>query len=469
MADEKLERYRYLELKRKRDQGSFDSPYVSGEPSLSPDVPGNTKYAEDVLPTLGAIGMGAAVGSSLGPFGTIGGAAVGGFTGQGATNLIRGARGHPVPETISSSLEESGMEGLKQGGAALLGESVGPFLKGVGKLTGMGSGVVTGASGAVTRAAEAGVAGGKAQAALIKTMRGSVSEKSVANDALESLQTIKRIRAKEYVKGMEETLGKSFQNKIDLTPIKTELDDLLNSYHIGRNADGTMDFSRAALDDPAIADVKRIAEIVDDWGNKPGDNTIRLLDILKRKVDDFWSPSSEARAFVTGLRNKIKETIINKVQKYEEVTKRYHDASELIDDVSSELSLGSNAKAGTIVRKLKQALRQNFDLRKEFVDTLDKAGKRNIMDKIAGIELNPIAPKGLSRAVAAGTAVGAPFVNPAALLSLPFYSPRIAGETALKIGQASRFLSPLKPAVTSMVQAEIGRRRLGLPFYPDEE
>jgi len=348
-----------------------------------------------------------------------------------------------IPQTLGAIGTEVAAQAVSPESVILAGamRGVAPIIKPAIKLAGKGIGelwgMVTGAAGAVTKAAQAGLKGGEAQKALIGTMRGTVSEKQVANDALDSLAEIRRKRGRKYVKQMESIYKTSFQKKIDLTPIKTELDDLLDSYNIARSKTGAMDFSRAALDDVSANDVKRIAKLVDEWGMKAGDNTVKGLDILKRRIDDFYSPSSEARAFVTSLRNKVKKTITDKVPKYKEVTKDYAEISDLIHDISSELSLGPKAKAGTIVRKLKQALRQNFDLRKEFVETLDKFGNLNLMEQIAGIELAPLLPKGLSRAVATGT-LGASYLSPSVLATLPFYSPRLAGETALKFGQASR-------------------------------
>lgn len=374
-----------------------------------------------------------------------------------------------LPQTLASiggeflsdavSPESVGMAGL---GTAL------PLIGGVAKFAGKGigglSGMITGSSGAVTKAAGAGLEGGTAQKALIDAMRGTVSEKQVANDALDSLSAIRKARGKAYTEKLETIYADSFQKKIDLTPIKTELDDLLNSYNIGRSKKGVMDFSRAALDDASAKDVERIANLVDEWGTKSGDDSVKGLDILKRRIDDFYSPSSEARAFVTSLKNTVKKTIVDKVPEYKKLTKGYQEASDLIHDVSSELSLGANAKAGTIMRKLKQALRQNFDLRKEFVETLDKYGNKNLLEQTAGVELNELLPKGLSRLAATGT-LGASAFNPSALATLPFYSPRLAGETALKVGQGARMASKLAmPLVRQPIKAGIGlellRRRL---------
>jgi hypothetical protein len=228
-----------------------------------------------------------------------------------------------------------------------------------------------------------------------------------------------------------------------------------------------MDFSRAALDESSANDVKRIAESVDSWGTQPGDNTVKGLDILKRKIDDFYSPSSEARAFVSSLKNKVKSTIVDAVPEYASMTKKYEQASETIKDISKELSLGPNSNSGTVMRKLKQSLRQNFDLRKEFVSQLDKAGKGHIMESIAGAELNPMMPRGMMRAVAGGDILaGIGMHRPEMMAALPLTSPRLMGEAALKAGQATRLATPF---FNNVPASSIGMRSAMYPFDLNNE
>lgn len=355
--------------------------------------------------------------------------------------------GYPLPATLMSLGAEFGNLSPENMALNVGGEAFGrigfPILgRAAARGVGEAEGLLTGSQGAVVEAARAGEAGGKAQQALIESMRGTKSERAVAKDAVESIQQMKRARGKEYRATKDWIEGANFQKKIDLSPIRKKLDDLLDDYNVVRNKDGTMDFSRAALDDTSITDVERMAKTVDSWGTKPGDNTVKGLDILKRKIDDFYSPSSEASAFTTQLKNEVKGTIVKAVPEYAGLTKKYQKATELLDDISSELSLGPNAKAGTVIRKLKQTLRQNFDLRKEFVETLDKAGKKDLIQHIAGIELSPFMPKGLSRVVAGGTALAAPFTNPWMVAGLPAMSPRLAGEAALLTGRATRKIGP---------------------------
>lgn len=454
----------------------FEGPSTSGTPPLNPTAPGNTYAAEDIIPPASAMvgsGLGALTSPVTGPLGPIAGAVSFGLAGESARNLIRGYRGKSVPATPMESIADSGGEGVRQGAAAALGLGVQEAIPGVAKAIGAGAGnvggLMTGSGGALKEAAKAGFEGGKPQAALIDSMRGSVSEKSIANDALDALQAVKQARSKAYVSKMEKLQGDTFQKKIDLTPIKTKLDDLLNNFNIKRGVDGALDVSRAAADDPAVNEIARIAKTVDDWGSQAGDNTVKGLDILKRKIDDFYSPSSEARSFVVQLKNSIKSTITDKFPKYSEITKGYQNASDVIDDITGELGLGPNAKAGNIVRRLQRSLRNNNDLAKEFVDVLDKVGHKNLSPKIAGSVLDQWMPSGLIGQGAGAAEVGSAVLgHPASLLGAPFLSPRIMGESALKVGQAARFASPLNKATPQVIQGLIGAKRAKFPPFNDE-
>lgn len=306
------------------------------------------------------------------------------------------------------------------------------------------SGMMTGTGGMPREAFLAGREGGAAQKAFTGVMRGEESMGSVADDAIDAFEQIKTARGKMYSDKLSELQAKYYPTQIDYTGIKTKLDDLLDKFNIVRKKNGKLVTKMSAIDDTAVSDIERITKTVDEWEKLPGGKTFKGLDILKRKLGNYYSPNGQARAFVSGLASEIKKTIKRAVPEYTDLVKPYEEVTNVLNDIKAELSLGG--KSGTIERKLRQTLRPNFELRKEFVDILEKAGKKDIIAKIAGAEANQWMPKGLMRAVAGGNVLGATFLhNPAMLSGLPLTSPRIAGETALKIGQASRMFSPQGP------------------------
>ena len=103
--------------------------------------------------------------------------------------------------------------------------------------------------------------------------------------------------------------------------------------------------------------------------------------------------------------------------------------------------LGRTAAADTALRKPQSVMRDNvnanFGSRLRLLEKLEKAGYSLLLPKLAGQDLQPIAPKGIAR-VAAGTNVlsqATELANPQTLALLPLTSPRLMGEGALAAGR----------------------------------
>ena len=105
------------------------------------------------------------------------------------------------------------------------------------------------------------------------------------------------------------------------------------------------------------------------------------------------------------------------------------------------LSLGNNAAADTILRKLQSTMRNNvnanFGARLKLLEQLDEASGYFLAPRIAGQSLSSITPRGLQAVSATGTGVAGVYTNPATLAALPMFSPRLMGETARGVGRVS--------------------------------
>jgi hypothetical protein len=88
-----------------------------------------------------------------------------------------------------------------------------------------------------------------------------------------------------------------------------------------------------------VKDLKDMYDQIMKWGSKPEDITPMGLDMLKRNLDQFYSPKSDVRAFTTSARNKVKDLIVKNVPEYAEMTKGYSEASNLIKDIESNLMI----------------------------------------------------------------------------------------------------------------------------------
>jgi hypothetical protein len=202
-------------------------------------------------------------------------------------------------------------------------------------------------------------------------------------------------------------------------------------------------------------DIKEIVDRVSRFGSEKGDNTVSGLDALKRQLDDFYSESSQARAFVASLRSDIHKTITKAVPEYEEMTKGYHEASVLIKNIESGLLLkkpqgGGRITADRTLRYLTSSMKDNFALRRDLVQVLGVKADQDLSGQIAGYTMRSIVPLGLAGTGPAmvGEAALAHFVNPWFWPVLAASSPRASAEFLRVFGKALVQTKGLSPLVT---------------------
>lgn len=438
------------------------TPVAQGMPtnvSQLQDPSAAVRSIAEVLPAIGAIG-----GSSLGAFSPIpGSTAIGGALGYtGMKNLKRTILGEPV--NIDTAVQDVN-EGMIQelGGKAistaakLTGKAIGGVAKQfLGKTTGAGPG-------AIEEAVKAGEAETPVknlfnkvvgrpveQTAFTKAMRGAIPKEQVVGDALEALKQVKDLRSNAYRSELAK-LSKDKTN-IDITPIQDKLKKLLSQYNIKITNDG-LDFSRSAIDRQARNSVKEIVDDVSGWGTQADDLTPLGLDTLKRRLDDFYTDSSNAGAFVTAIRNSVKDTITQSVPKYAIMTGEYASATKQIRELEKSLMLGKDKTADQILRRLTSSMRENFDMRREMVDILGSKGGKDLAGEVAGYAMNQPLPKGLVGPLAMGGAGVASYINPSFLPLLATASPRTVGEFLKVFGSASREVKAVAPYIRRGIAA----------------
>jgi hypothetical protein len=243
------------------------------------------------------------------------------------------------------------------------------------------------------------------------------------------------------------------------TPFKNKITELLYKYGVRPGEKGALDFSRSTVDKSAQKDIKEIVTMVRGWGSKPNDNTPIMLDTLKRRLDDFYSDSNNARAFVADLRNTVKKTITDKVPQYADMTKKYGEATSLIKSIDKSLMLGKDKTADQVLRRLSSSMRDNFEMRRELVQVLGTKGGKDLSGMIAGYNMSPAMPKGLIAPLTAGGVGLASYINPSFAPLLATASPRVVGEFLNVFGKGlkeAKLLAPyMKPAaLTAITEAE---------------
>ncbi len=298
--------------------------------------------------------------------------------------------------------------------------------------------------------------GGAASKAFTESLRGKTSPDQLVEQAKNALGEVVTERGNKY-KEMLKTLGND-TTTYDISPVTKELDKQLGKFNISRADDGTLDFSRSkfALDPAGQKDIQNLTEYVKGYGSQAGDRTALGIDNLKQVLGGYFSPNSDYRAFVQGLKGATRG-VLEKAPGYSEAMKNYSDASDYIKDLQQSLSLGDKAMVETTFKKLTSSLKNN-DFRKQILESLDKDTGGQLVSKIAGQRLNPLAPRGLAQYVTTGvgglTLAASGGIMPLLGLAITT-SPRLVGEfvRALGIGankanQVMKLLNKVaKPAV----------------------
>ena len=305
----------------------------------------------------------------------------------------------------------------------------------VGGLVAETLGITTGAGGEVIRQAIRNP--GKE---FTDSLRGTVSSRNIINSSREALQKIKDKRALEYQYRSENLFQK--KTNIDISSIAERLEEQLQKFNVRKRIGQKLDFSRSTISDPAEAKrVQQLAATLKGWGSQPNDRTAFGIDLLKRRLDDFYSPSGQARAFVQTIKNETRNILNKEVPGYQEMTKEYAKASDLIDEIEKTLSLKRKTNPDSTIRKLASTLKENNELRQELLITLDDLTQKNITAQIAGRALSAGVPSGLiGRSVFAtglgmsGGLVLMANVNPAIFAGLALASPRVVGEFLNALG-----------------------------------
>lgn len=311
---------------------------------------------------------------------------------------------------------------------------VGAALKGAGRVAGEALGITTGAGyGAIRQAFR------DSSQEFKNALRGNIDDTmtSVLGKASDALDVIKNNRQAEYRKQLEQIKGLDVGKDLDV--LKKKALDNIKSYGVKVTENG-LDFGRSKIADKSEANrLKEVLDTVMDWGSQEGDNTVTGLDTLKQRLDDFYSDSSQVRSYVATLRKDVADSIKKAVPEYATMTKGYQEATQLIKDIQSGLSLkGEKTNPDTAIRKLSSILRENNEKRKALLEALEQASGTNIKGDIAGAQLNQLAPRGWGSKIVGGVGtVGALAVNPVALIpGLAAASPRVVGEFVNLLGRA---------------------------------
>lgn len=326
--------------------------------------------------------------------------------------------------------------GALPGGVALAGK----LARGAGNvLSDLVGGIGTHTGGeSIRQAAKAGAKGGETGKAFVENMRGNAEMTDVLAKAKAGLSAMHAAKSAEYRAGMAGVSS-------DKTVLAFDgVDDAI------KKAAGTTSFKGQVKSEAAEKVRQKIAAVVDDWKSlDPAEyHTPEGLDALKQRVGSILEsvPMEERTAMMVGrdIYKAIGSEITKQAPTYAKVMRDYSKASDDIFEIERALSIGKKSSADSAMRKLQSTLRNNVNTnygnRLSLIQTLEDQGGQEIMPALAGQSLSSWTPRGLGSAVAGGAGAAGYMSGTmgAALPIMAAQSPRLVGETAYKLGQASR-------------------------------
>lgn len=349
--------------------------------------------------------------------------------------------------------------------SGLVTKPVEKIVQGAGNIAAQTVGASTGSGASSVKEAFGSASEGKsASTDFTNAMRGKIEPTDIVKSVEDVFQNIKNKRGEEYRSNLSK-IGEDTKTH-DITPVTSELNTQLKNFgltdkegNIKVGEDGKLDFSRSSIANNATArnDIQGVYDTLKDWGTKEGDTTGIGLDLLKKQLGDFYSDSSQARAFVQSIKGRVSKILENEVPGYKDMTSGYSKLSDFLDEVKSATGVGTKARPDTIFTKITTAMKGDKEFRLEILKEMEKVDP-TLMNKIAGINMSSWIPRGL---VGKGVDVGGAMsilmghFNPQIIPMLLTTSPRIMGEFVRSLGLAKDISSKVINSINTLKVAGV--------------
>jgi hypothetical protein len=294
-------------------------------------------------------------------------------------------------------------------------------------------GVTTGAG---TRAVERAITGGEEFEAALK---GTTTQSDIVRASEEAMRQFRDIRRAKYADDFSKIADSEVV--LDITPLRASFEGSLNKFGVRRADGGKLDFTRSVLDgDPkAMEAMSFINEKLGMWGKEAGDLTPVGLDTLKRNFDNYFAETNGARAVIADARNQVKTLLAENVEGYGKMTSDYQKATDFIHEIEKTFSTGGTPD--TIMRKLNQAVKDNFEMRGALLSSIDAELGTSLVDMIAGNQMSSWMAKNLVgrfAGMAAGGVLLGQGISPPVIGALMVSSPKAVATMLRTLGVPKR-------------------------------
>ena len=373
----------------------------------------------------------------------------------GDLSTVLGVGGVGIAKTAgmaSKTARAAGETTSKIGGKieplAAVAAPVGAVARIPGEITKQALGVTTGAGDeAISQAFQAGKAGGESASQFRENISGRVDPTDVVDAAKAGVKQIRDNRREAYLTELAK-FGKS-ETPLPIDRMDRVMAEALAA-NISRGKSGT---APPRIRDPEVQKtLDELNDIVSEYKTlDPLEfHTPIGMDDLKKRIGAFMQRVAKNKGYDSpeyALTKQVYDSIGRELRAhdpiYGRIMKDYAEASDLIRQLETTLSLGGNKLPDTALRKLQSILRNNantgYGARVKLADQLKEQGGVDVMPALAGQALQQISPRGLSRATAPiGAGVGVATGNiPGLVGALAASSPRLVGEAAFRAGQVA--------------------------------
>jgi hypothetical protein len=255
--------------------------------------------------------------------------------------------------------------------------------------------------------------------------------------AKQAVDTLKQNKSQQYRSGMVDV--SQDKSILDLSPIDEAISNAKQNFAEYKGVTHNADIAKI---------LDGVQAKVSNWKRlDPAEfHTPEGLDKLKQSIGQDLQKipfnESDARKAVGQIYNATKDTINSQAPAYAKIMKDYSEASDLIHEIESGLSLKSKAgkiNADAAMRKLQSVMRNNvqtnYGQRARLAQELVNAGGTELMPALAGQSMSSVLPRGLGGQIETYGGGAAALMNPSLLFAAPLASPRAMGEVLYKYGQ----------------------------------
>jgi hypothetical protein len=405
---------------------------------ISQHLPSKQTISDIYRPTLEGLGTGggALLGSSVGPLGTVAGGTLGYMGGSQLADIADQAIGIQKPKSIMEEMMKQPDRARIGALYTMGGEVAGPLLK---SGLNVGGKVYSNLAGFLT-----GKGATNIEQVFKKGFDRNIDARDVFNTVKEGLQNVKEMRGSNYRTQLQSL--KEATQPVDTTPIGNKLDELLTTYNLQATGSGKIvPKGVSKLYKSELNNINEIASDVRKISSNPDMQTPEQLDLFKQKLDNFWSENRDSRAFVSSLRNKVKELIVQNVPGYEAMTADYAKSSDFIREVEKSLT-GKMDRSGinSTLSKLTRAMKEEPDYRRELLEKLSGKSGQDLESAIASYSMQAWMPEGRVGHLGGLAALYELIAthNPKFAGLMAITSPRIQAEFLSMLGQGYKAVTP---------------------------